>query len=457
MLRWVTTIFLVALAFVTPALAAEQPRVLVVPPFSLERYAGQGAVGLLVPGAGPEVTREGALASLLTGKVRSSVLGGLPVGEQLIRLGVGTGPTVYVSLPPPGRSDNDRRYPIAVVGGGFRGLLVSDSTRIPGLVSVSDVATGRLESRPSTSAVATLERLDDRIERNDRWRLPATIAVATALIALGVLRPRWAPRALLLALALNLWLEPWLAALAAGLALALPLGAACGAVLAAYLVSLGLDAQTVALSPLGPSQASRFYGVNNLLETLLLAATLLGVARLRRAGVAVGALALVAVAGNRFGADGGGLVVLLAGLIVLAQRLRGVTLTPRRLALAAAAAVALALALAGLDAATGGSSHVTRALGEGPSVLAGDLGDRLELSARRTVASPGPLAVVLGSLALLGLVATRRPRTPVTDALLVALAVSLLVNDTPSDVLGIGAAAAIALHRLERTASDEAL
>ena len=456
MLRRVTTIVLVGLTFVTASAAAEQPRVLVVPPFPLERYAGQGAVGLLVPGAGPEVTREGALASLLTGKVRSSLLGGVPEGENLLRLGEGTGPTVYVSLPPPGRSANDR-YPIAVVGDGFRGLLVSDSTRIPGLVSIADVATGRLGWRADDGAVATLERLDRRIERNDRWRLPATIAVATALIALGVLRPRWAPRALLLALALNLWLEPWLAALAAALALALPLGAACGAVLAAYLLSMGLDAQTVGLSPLGPSQASRFYGVNNLLETLLLAATLLGVARLGRAGIAVAAVALVAVAGNRFGADGGGLVVLLAGLILLALRLRGTALTPRRLALAAAAAIALGLALVGVDAATGGSSHVTRALGDGPAALAEDVGDRLELSWRRTVESPGPLAVVLGALALLALVAARRPRTPVTDALLVALAVSLLVNDTPSDVLGIGAAAAIALRRFERAASSGAL
>ncbi len=457
MLRWITTIVFVGLTLVTGSAAAEQPRVLVVPPFPLERYAGQGAVGLLVPGAGPEVTREGALASLLTGTVRSSLLGGVSTGEKLIRLGEGQGPIVYVSLPPPGRSANDRRYPVAVVGGGFRGLLVSDSTRIPGLVSIADIATGRLAWRAGDGAVATLERLDRRIERNDRWRLPATIAVATALIALGVLRPRWAPRALLLALALNLWLEPWLAALAAALALALPLGAACGAVLAAYLLSMGLDTQTVALSPLGPSQAGRFYGVNNLLETLLLAAALLGAARLGRVGIAVAGLALVTVAGNRFGADGGGLVVLLAGLIVLAVRLRSVAVRPRGLALAAVAATALGLGLAGLDAATGGSSHVTRAVGDGPAALAEDVGDRLELSWRRTTESPGPLAVALGSLVLLALVATRRPRTPVTDALLVALAVSLVVNDTPADVLGLGAAAAIALRRFERTTSGGAL
>jgi mono/diheme cytochrome c family protein len=50
---------------------------------------------------------------------------------------------------------------------------------------------------------------------------------------------------------------------------------------------------------------------------------------------------------------------------------------------------------------------------------------------------------------VLAVVATRRPRQPVTDALLVALLVSVVVNDTPSDVLGIGAAAAFALQRFE--------
>ena len=85
----------------------------------------------------------------------------------------------------------------------------------------------------------------------------------------------------------------------------LPLGAACAAVLAAYLLTLGLDPEAVALSPFGPSQAGRFYGVSNLLETMLLVPALLGVALLGRLGLAVAALALVAVGGSRFGADGG--------------------------------------------------------------------------------------------------------------------------------------------------------
>ena len=93
----------------------------------------------------------------------------------------------------------------------------------------------------------------------------------------------------------------------------------------------------------------------------------------------------------------------------------------------------------GIDAATGGSSHVTRAVGDGPVALARDLGDRVELSVRRTAASAGATVVVLGSLAVLVAIALRARRHAVLDAFLVGLAVSLLVNDTPADVLGMGA------------------
>jgi mono/diheme cytochrome c family protein len=54
---------------------------------------------------------------------------------------------------------------------------------------------------------------------------------------------------------------------------------------------------------------------------------------------------------------------------------------------------------------------------------------------------------VLGSLAILITLALRARREPVLDAYLAGLAVSLLANDTPGDVLGIGAAIAIVLWR----------
>jgi mono/diheme cytochrome c family protein len=444
----VRAVAIVAVALVlAPAAAAG---VDVVDAISLETASRTGAVGLSVPGAGPTVTRASALNTLLTGEVESSLLGGTPPGEPRLELGRPGEPRIRVVLPPESERPNERRYPIAVSGDGATGVLTSDSTRIDGLVSLSDVATGRLRWVEADDPVAVLSRLDDRIDRNERLRLPLTILALTLVYAVALVAPRLAPRVVLLALAANLWLAGWwlVALLAAAVAL-LPLGLACAATIATYLLVLGLDPEAVALSPFGPSQAGRFYGVSNLLETLLLLPALLGAALLGRAGIAVAAAALVTVGGNRFGADGGGLLVLLAGYAVLVLRLRGTRLTWARAAAVGAGVVALGLALVGVDAVLGGSSHVTDALGDGPGAVLGDLGDRLELSWRRSTASFGPAFVSAASLAVLALVATRRPRAAVTDALLAALAVSLLVNDTPSDVLAVGAAVAAALWRFE--------
>ena len=415
------------------------------PPFDPADYADRAAVGLLVPGAGPTITLEAALAALLRGELEHGLLGGIAEGEDRIRLGAPGEPEILVSLPPPGTSENDERYPIALLGA--RGLLTSDSTRIDGLVSITDVATGRLRVVSDDDPVEALAVLDERIEQNDRRRLPLTIGLAALLIGLALVRPRHALRALLVVLAANLLLSPALAVVAGVAALLLPLGWACAAVLAAYLAALGLDAETVALSPFGPSQSGRFYGINNLLETMLLAPALVGAAVLGRKGVLVAALALVTIGGNRFGADGGGLVVLAVAYLVLWLRLRGERPSWRLAGAVFGAAVALALLLVGLDAATGGSSHVTDAIGDGPGALLGDVADRIELSVRRTAASLGASAVVLGSLAILAAIVLRGRRRPVLDAFLVGLAVSLVVNDTPGDVLGAGAAIAIVLAR----------
>jgi len=443
-IRGLATI-LVVLAVTSPATAA----VRVVAPFPPARYAESGAIGLAVPGAGPTVTREAALRTLLTGKVVSSLIGGPSAGPALITLGQGPPPDTLVVLPPAGTTEN-RRYPIAVTPGP-RGVLTSDSTRIDGLVSLADVANGDLRVVAVDDPVATLERLDRRIDRNDRIRLPLTVLVGGIAYLMALFAPRFAPRVLLVALAANLWLAGWwVVALVALAALLLPLGVACAAVLAAYLLVLGFDPEAVALSPFGPSQAGRFYGVSNLLETMLLVPAILGAARVGRAGPAVGVLALVTVAGSRFGADGGGLLVLLAAYATLLLRTTHARLGAARLVAVAAAAVALGLVLVGVDAALGGSSHVTHAVGDGPGALLGDLADRLEISARRTFESVGPAFAALASLAVLVFVATRRPRGPLTDALLVGVLVSLFVNDTPGDVLGMGAVGAFVLWRYER-------
>jgi hypothetical protein len=51
----------------------------------------------------------------------------------------------------------------------------------------------------------------------------------------------------------------------------------------------------------------------------------------------------------------------------------------------------------------------------------------------------------------LAVLASLRPRRPLLDAYLVALAVSLLVNDTPTDVMGWGGLAAVGLWLFARS------
>ena len=423
----------------------------------LGRYNALGAVGLYATGR-DNPSGQG-LSLRLLGLDGSKVTPlpprpGVPgLGSFRIRFGAAGPPFTHLQPPRAGESAPGR-YPIAVVGEQFRGVLTSDSTRIAGLVTLDDLFDGRLEWRADKDAVATVERLERRIERNDELRLPLTVLLGVVTVALALLRPRLAPRAVLLALALNLWLSPPLALAAALAAVALPLGPACAALVAVYFAALGLDAETVALSPLGPSQLSRFYGLSNLLATLFLLPALLGAALLgRKRGALLAVLALVTVGGSRFGADGGGLLVLLVGYGVLAVRLSGERLTRRRVAMLCAAAVLAGLALVGLDALTGGSSHVTDAIGDGPIELAGDLADRVERSVDRTLDSDGAILVVVVGFAVLVWIAATRRGDPVLDALLAALAVSLIVNDTPSDVVGAGAVVAVTLVRLQAAAS----
>ena len=71
----------------------------------------------------------------------------------------------------------------------------------------------------------------------------------------------------------------------------------------------------LALSPLGPTQNSRFWGIGNQLETLLLGPLLAGGAIAARRSAVLGFAAfalfgLVLITGNRLGSDGGGAIVL---------------------------------------------------------------------------------------------------------------------------------------------------
>ncbi len=441
-------------------------------PFPTDR----GAAGLLVPGAGPETSREQALASLERGEVQNSLRGPLPEGGREIELATLTGtptpPYILVSLPKGGTQPNDRRYPILVFGPGIRdGTLVSDSTRIPGLVSIADIAPaalgdGALSSQPDSDPAATLAALDERIDDHNDSRVPAGLAAGIILVALALLWPRAGllgfGAALVANLALGLanvssfWPTVLVIALAAasGWLLArvmrsdLAIGLFLAGIVASYLVALGVDGSDVALSPFGPSQNSRFYGLSNFLETMLLVPALGGAVFLWRrfgwwafSGVAL--LSFVCVAGNRFGADGGGAIVLALAFPLLAILLAG--LRGKRLAVAIGAALAAAAGLIAIDAVTGPESHVSRALDSGPSGLAGDLRDRVALSWDR-IAQQADIAVVVAiCLPVLVVLVVRllRSDAPLDRralplAFAAAIATSLVVNDSPNDVLTAG-------------------
>ena len=474
-------------ALAAPA-RAQPTAVVVVPPFDLAQYAQRGAVGLFVPGSGETITRRAALASLVRGKVEPSSLGGIPGGRPLIGLSSRPGAiTIYLSLPPPGRHANTRRYPVAIVGGGYRGILVSGSTRIAGLVSIADVApTARalargdrpaIRSRADDEAAAHLQRLDRRMTDTHGARLGATlILVGTvlggALLAFGSRSPYLGRAGVLAApavLAGSLLLSalavtrpavvvPALAAITVGgaLLIAVPrrlLPYALLSVLAVYLLVFTGWTEVNSLAAIGarPDGGGRFYGAGNLVETVLLTVSLEAAALLGRRWLpAVLALALITVGWSRAGADGGGIVVLLAAFGVLAARMYRVSFTLRRAVLAVVVGAAAVAAAVGLDAATGGSSHVTHAFRRGPISLAGELAHRVHISASGISSSRMQAIVFTVSIVALAVLATRRPRFPAGDALLAGIAVSLLVNDSPGDVASAGALSYAVLWAYER-------
>ena len=428
-----------------------------------------GAQGLLIAGRGKTVSRVDA----------ERVLAKVPRGRCPCPI------TIFLSLPNE-RVHNVRRFRISIVGGGYHGILLSDRTKIPGLVSLYDIEptvkaldrgeTPPLTSRPDSNVEETLGSLDRRLtEAHDSRGAAAYVVFGLvalfALLALGLKSAFWGRAALLagpvaLAAALTLSALEVARPRSVGLALLvvvglgapvvaavtrsrLALAAALLAVFAVYAGVLAFSPETSALAALGPHPDGgvRFYGISNQVETLLLVPGLLGAALL---GVIVLPLVaicvLVVVGASGLGADGGGVLVFAAGYLFLWLRLRGVVMTVRNVALAAAGAIVAGLVLVGLDAAFGGSSHVTRTIGDGPGALFGELAHRWRVSLDGYVATWQATAIITFSLLVLVWVALRRPRFSTVDAVLVALAVSLVVNDSPRDVVSYGALSCAALR-----------
>jgi len=432
----------------------------------------QGASGLLVPGRGPDFSRGETL-------------------DALDRIPRGTCPcpwTFYVTLPRAAEHRYDRLEGVWIAGPGYPdgSLLVSDRTRIPGLVSVYDLeSTAKAligDEEPPVSArveedgAGRLAALERRLDRTHDTRTKASLIVSGLIALFGVLafllRSPFLGRAALLAGPLGLGgaltlsaLEvstPWvtLLALAALVGSGAPAAAAltayryalaCAllAIFPVYLITLSISTETSSFAAIGarPENGGRFYGFQNQIETLLLVPGLLGAALAgRRLYVPVALLVLVTVGASFAGADGGGVLVFAAGYLFLWLRLWEIPLSPRNIALAGIAAVAIGVALVGIDAALGGSSHVTRSLGGGPVEVLGDLAHRLRLSAGGLVSSFDSALIIAASLPVFAWIAFRRPRFATVDAVLVAIAVSLLVNDSPRDVAGFGALSCFVLR-----------
>jgi hypothetical protein len=337
------------------------------------------------------------------------------------------------------------------------GIIIDQNTHIPGLVAATTPRSD-LRVRADPHAVARVAALKRGIRSAQAARARTNVAVGVILGLLALLAvvsrvPVLARASVLYGpAAIGLGLA-WRSALAIGfgaLAIALVAGLSRRAfvpllvlVFAGALLILWHWPVTNALSTIGPHPEGglRFYGVGNQAETMLLAPALAG-------APFAAPLALLAIGWSRTGADGGGVVTYLAGYAMLALRAYG-RLTPRRVAVAVAVVVAFGLLLVGVDAATGGSSHVTHAIGSGG--IFGDLAHRWRLSYDGATRNVSTFIMFASGIALLVAVARARPRPPLVDAMLVAVVVSFIVNDTPQDVALWGALGSMALLAFERS------
>ena len=499
-LRTVLLVSLVALAVAAPASARTVPgsppfRVVIVDHLNtrdLRHLASRGAVGLLVPGYGPTTNFRQALAELVRGAEVNAHLGGVPKGPRLLSASMVTGlPSeprlIVVTMPPKGPpGNNDIRYTIAVLGGGFHGLLVSPTTRIPGLVSIVDIAPtalgharGSLSSIPTAHPVASLKSLNAQIHSNNRLKLAALIVIACFILLLAYIRPRAATTAVPAALITNNVLGAAQVTNEVAILAVLIIGTLVGAlwlarvcqtddrllalivcVIVLHLWLLAAKPEWVAVTPLGPTQVSRFWGIGNQVETLLLAPLFAGAAiSARRFGIAgftaFALLSLVLMTDNRFGSDGGGAIVLGVGFAFLGARTLKLGVRGFSLLLLSAAAVVLTIVWFGLRAS--GPNHFRSAFGHGVSGLLTVAENRLPL-AYAPALHDWPLVLPLAlwfvvALAIAFYLARSRATRDLLFALVLAIVTSLLVNDSAAYEFVAGVAVIAGLVRFTPSAA----
>lgn len=452
--------------------------------------AERGAVGLLRPSYGPTTNRRRALAELERGTEVNARLGGVPGGDPLFeasnaRVLPNCDMCIVLQLPPRGPpTANDRLYRIAVIGRGLHGLLTSPTTRIPGLVSIVDVAPTALvhlhkgmSSVPARTPVAQLSRLGSQIHGEDRLKYAGVFIVAGIVILFALLGASAARTAIPAALLANLVLgtlqvtnEVAICAIltAATFVAALWLARICRdglallglivAVLLVYMVLFATRPAWVAITPLGPDQNLRFWGIGDQIATLLLTPLLMGalIARQRLGWLGFAAFSLFGLfvmTDNRLGANGGGAIGLGLALAVLGARLsrRGVF----ALIGASAAAATIVLAIVQHGLAAPGPNHLRSAFGHGLAGLLRVAANRVPLvyiPALHDWPLTLPLAILLVVGGVLALRATgARAARDLLLALAAGLTASLLVNDATGFMLAAGISCASAAARFTPT------
>ncbi len=96
----------------------------------LPQLATEGAVGVMVPNAGPGARARPPRSQGWCARSSDNTRLPRPHDPVLIRVTESTeipahGPVIVVGLPPATSAPNDRRYPIAVIGHGYHGLSTS--------------------------------------------------------------------------------------------------------------------------------------------------------------------------------------------------------------------------------------------------------------------------------------------------------------------------------------------
>ncbi|MCW2977066.1 MAG: hypothetical protein JWM06_2347 [Actinomycetia bacterium] len=445
----------------------------------LPQLATVGAVGLVVPNAGPRTSAADAFAGMVRGILYNTRLARPHADVVLIRVQKArsfplTGPAIVIGLPPEHRVANDRRYPVAVIGRGYHGLLSSSLTRVPGLVSIADIARTALQTphmlrdQKDANGARTLQRLESHIVVSRDSTMATSVLVLGLLVFFALFFPQGTAGALGAALAANLALG-WMLAGSTGPRVALVgactvaggilaarflrsgtrLGLALVAVVMAYAATMVVHPEALSLAPMGPELTSRFFGVSNLLETFLLAPALLGAKLLADrygwlAFAAVALLTLLTIAENQLGSDGGGAIVVGVAFAVLAVGMSGAAW---RLVVPALGLAALAVfVLLDLDAATNSPDHLRGALHGGVNGFAHVVANRVPLAYTRMIEQWWLLIPAAAAL-IIGVAASRSRRTTALGlTMLAALGASLLVNDSPGPVMIAGLAAVLAIE-----------